>query len=70
MKASHVLLVSYYVLLFLPMPTFCVCVLIVRGWSRGAQPNKRGVAKTETQSLIWELTHEERRQAASRGLYC
>ena len=67
MKASHVLLVPYYVLLFLHANNLCMCILCVGGHVEPSPVKRRGQDRNRESDL--ELDARGPR-GASRGSYC
>ena len=68
MKASHVLLVPYYVLLFLHANNLCMCILCVGGHVESS-PIKRRCQDRNGESVL-ELEARGPMTGASRGSYC
>ena len=68
MKASHVLLVSYYVLLFLHANNLCMCILCVGGHVEPNPIKRRGQDRNSRVCL--ELDARGAATGASRGSYC
>ena len=68
MKASHVLLVSYYVLLFLHANNLCMCILCVGGHVEPSPIKRRG--QDRNRESVLELEARGPMTGASRGSYC